>query len=346
MAISNKEVTDLPLLSVVANADVYAVKTDTDYRVKIGGPNGLMYLDGTGNIPSTFNVSWSQITSKPTTVSGYAISDVYTKAQIDASLALLAPKASPAFTGVPIVPTPATASNDTTVPSTAYVVARVAQDAPTKTGGGASGTWGINVSGNAATATKLATVRTINGVDFDGTGDITITAAASSVAWADVTGKPSTFTPSAHTHAWADITSGKPTTRNEYGITDVPLVDGSGSYGTWGISITGNAATASSAVSATKANTVAQGGTGAGMTFNWSGQPGQPTGLWGGSDGINHYVYNPANFSVNYANSAGAVAWGNVSGKPNVVVGTGTSQVFVQSGDPGGAAAEGALWAW
>ena len=41
------------------------------------------------------------------------------------------------------------------------------------------------------------------------------------------------------------------------------------------------------------------------MTFNWSGKDGQPTWLWGGEDGSNMYVYNPSNFSVNYANSAG-----------------------------------------
>ncbi len=35
------------------------------------------------------------------------------------------------------------------------------------------------------------------------------------------------------------------------------------------------------------------------MVFHWSGQGGQPTWLWGGSDGVNMYVYNPANFSVN-----------------------------------------------
>lgn len=43
---------------------------------------------------------------------------------------------------------------------------------PTKTGGGASGTWGISVTGNAATATKLATARSINGTNFDGSGNI------------------------------------------------------------------------------------------------------------------------------------------------------------------------------
>ncbi len=43
----------------------------------------------------------------------------------------------------------------------------------TKSGSGASGTWSINVTGNAATATKLATARSINGTNFDGSGNIT-----------------------------------------------------------------------------------------------------------------------------------------------------------------------------
>jgi hypothetical protein len=69
-------------------------------------------------------------------------------------------------------------------------------------------------------------------------------------------------------------------------------------------SCTGNAATATLA---TKASTLSQGGgTGAAMTFNWSGQSGQPTWLWGSNDGTNIYVWNPSNFSVNYATSAGS----------------------------------------
>ena len=49
--------------------------------------------------------------------------------------------------------------------------------------------------------------------------------------------------------------------------------------------------------------------TGANITGNWywSGQGGQPAWLWGGGDGTNFYVYNPSNFSVNYANSAGTL---------------------------------------
>lgn len=49
----------------------------------------------------------------------------------------------------------------------------------TKTGGGASGTWNINISGTAASA--------------------------NSVAWANVSGKPSSFTPSSHTHTASQV---------------------------------------------------------------------------------------------------------------------------------------------
>ena len=79
--------------------------------------------------------------------------------------------------------------------------------APTKTGAGASGTWGINISGNAKTATT-----------------------ASSVPWAGITGKPGTYPPSAHNHDSA-----------------YPSVTGTRASGTWGISISGNAASATNA---------------------------------------------------------------------------------------------------
>lgn len=78
---------------------------------------------------------------------------------------------------------------------------------------------------------------------------------------------------------------------------------------------------ANSADSATKATTAAKlarsGNTSYPMTFNWSGKSGQPTWLWGGENGTDMYVYNPYNFNVNYAKSAGSVAWGNVTGKPS-----------------------------
>lgn len=39
--------------------------------------------------------------------------------------------------------------------------------------------------------------------------------------------------------------------------------------------------------------------------FNWAGQAGQPSWVWGSNDGATYYVWNPSNFNVNYANSAG-----------------------------------------
>lgn len=42
-------------------------------------------------------------------------------------------------------------------------------------------------------------------------GYATSAGTANSVAWGNITGKPSTFAPSSHSHAWGDIT-GKPST--------------------------------------------------------------------------------------------------------------------------------------
>lgn len=89
-----------------------------------------------------------------------------------------APISSPTFTGTPAAPTPVLGTSTTQLATTAFVVAQIANDAPTKTGGNASGTWGISVTGNAGTATKLATPRTLQtnlasstGASFDGSAD-------------------------------------------------------------------------------------------------------------------------------------------------------------------------------
>ena len=54
---------------------------------------------------------------------------------------------------------------------------RTSLNVPTRTGGNASGTWGISITGNAATSSSCS-------------GNA---ATASSVAWANITGKPSSF---------------------------------------------------------------------------------------------------------------------------------------------------------
>lgn len=59
--------------------------------------------------------------TNPTTVMGYGLTDVYTKAQIDQVLALKAPLASPALTGIPSAPTAPAGTNTTQVATTAFV---------------------------------------------------------------------------------------------------------------------------------------------------------------------------------------------------------------------------------
>ena len=86
---------------------------------------------------------------------------------------------------------------------------------------------------------------------------------------------------------------------------NVPTRTGGNASGTWGINVTGSAASASSATDATNANKLRQNGNGSAMTFYWNGQTGQPSWLWGSNNGTDVYVYNPSNFSVNYAASAG-----------------------------------------
>ena len=61
--------------------------------------------------------------------------------------------------------------------------------------------------------------------------------------------------------------------------------------------------------------------------WNWAGQGGQPSHVWGSNDGTNMLAWNPANFSVNYANSANyangaeyANNAGSVVGTPNINV--------------------------
>ena len=53
------------------------------------------------------------------------------------------------------------------------------------------------------------------------------------------------------------------------------------------------------------------------MTFNWEGKTGQPSWLWGGENGSDMYVYNPSNFNVSYAASAGSVNWAGIKDTPS-----------------------------
>lgn len=106
---------------------------------------------------------------------------------------------------------------------------------------------------------------------------------AGSVAWANVSGKPSSFTPSGHTHDDRYYTE----TEVNNLLAGKSNTDHTHSY-------------ISTSASCNK-------------NWNWSGQNGQPSWLWGGNDGTNMYIYNPSNFSVNYANSAGSATYASRS---------------------------------
>ena len=141
----------------------------------------LNYVDGvTSAIQTQLNAKQATITGAATTidtedltVSRALVSDGSGKVAVSAvtsteigyldgvtsaiqtQLNAKAPTASPTFTGTPAAPTAAVNTNTTQIATTAYVVAQIADDAPTKTGTGASGTWGISITGTAAEATSV-----------------------------------------------------------------------------------------------------------------------------------------------------------------------------------------------
>lgn len=170
---------------------------------------------------------------------------------------------------------------------------------PSLTGSGASGTWGINVTGssasttgNAATATALQTARTINGVSFNGTANITITAAANGGTAANITGQANSATITASTgvnasqivqrdgngYIYANHINFSTSESENPTISSFITGNGDGwsrksslqhvknsirgvADGTWGISVTGNAATATTLQTARNIN---------GISFNGS----------------------------------------------------------------------------
>jgi hypothetical protein len=111
-------------------------------RTKLSGGNGLSYDSSTG----VFDVDYNSTNLKITATQLNTIQDIATSS-------------SPQFTGLKL--TGVTASR------------LVATDASNNLSV-ASGTYGISVSGNSATATALQNARNINGTSFDGTSSITV----------------------------------------------------------------------------------------------------------------------------------------------------------------------------
>jgi hypothetical protein len=119
---------------------------------------------------------------------------------------------------------------DATSANTASKV--VARDA---SGNFSAGTITAALSGNASTATTLQTARTINGVSFNGSANITLTAN---------TGSSVTFNNGGSGGASGSSFNGSAALTVSYNTVGAPSTTGTGASGTWGISITGSAASA------------------------------------------------------------------------------------------------------
>ena len=118
-----------------------------------------MTLDASGNLSVTGTASAT--TAAVGTNTTQLATTAFVNAEIANDITGKADLASPALTGTPTAPTAAVGTNTTQIATTAYVNAEIANDAPTKTGGGASGSWGISVTGTSANVT--GTVAVANG---------------------------------------------------------------------------------------------------------------------------------------------------------------------------------------
>ena len=118
-----------------------------------------MTLDASGNLSVTGTASAT--TAAVGTNTTQLATTAFVNAEIANDITGKADLASPTFTGVPAAPTAAVGTNTTQVATTAFVNNEIANDAPTKTGGGASGSWGISITGTSANVT--GTVAVANG---------------------------------------------------------------------------------------------------------------------------------------------------------------------------------------
>lgn len=103
-----------------------------------------------------------------------------------------------------------------------------------------------NISGNAGTATTLATARTINGVSFNGSANISVN-----------TNNSVTFNNGGSGAASGVTFNGGSAITVSYNTVGAPSTTGTNASGTWGISVTGNAGSVTNGVYTTGDQSVA-----------------------------------------------------------------------------------------
>jgi len=132
-----------PAFTGVPTAPTASVGTNTTQVATTAFVNAEIANDITGKADLA-SPAFTGVPTAPTATVGTNTTQLATTAFVIANAGSLN---SPAFTGTPTAPTASVGTNTTQLATTAFVNAEIANDAPTKTGGGASGTWGINING-------------------------------------------------------------------------------------------------------------------------------------------------------------------------------------------------------
>ena len=199
----------------------------------------------------------------------------------------------------------------------------------TKTGGGASGTWGINVTGSAG---SVAWGNVSGRPSSLPASDVPAWAKAStkpSYSWSEIGSKPSTFTPSSHTHNYLAIYGSRPADINFKTSTN-----GAGAMFHFVATSSTKTGKPPEDSNVLQMNWDNNGGWDTQFAISNGSSPhsyirSQNNGTWGNwttlLDSSNYNNYSPSKtgtgasgtWGINVTGSAGSVAWGNVSGRPS-----------------------------
>jgi len=127
------------------------------------GKRIVMPLSGNGS--NIIGIYWGSIVDAPTTVSGYGITDVYTKTAGDARYAYVGGSNASGTWGISITGSAGSVTNGVLTTGSYADPTWITSLAGSKITG--------NISGNAGTATTLATARTLWGQSFNGSAAVT-----------------------------------------------------------------------------------------------------------------------------------------------------------------------------